>query len=199
LSNFAKQLSFITNTAVKKNILFIIGSLRKLSFNRSLAKIAEKIIDKRANISYLDYHDVPLINQDIEFPAPTAVTQLRDTISRADAVWIFCPEYNYSYPGHVKNILDWLSRPLVAGDYASPMPMTGKKVTLSGAGGAGATQKCRAKLTELLKTMNVNLMPGPQTGVALSSESWKKNELKLTEEQQQELEKQVETFLDFIA
>lgn len=42
------------------------------------------------------------------------------------------------------------------------------------------------------------MMSGPQTGVTLSSESWENNELKITK-QQQELEKQVETFLDYIA
>jgi hypothetical protein len=44
LSNFAKHLSFITNTAMKKNILFIIGFLRKTALNDN---IADKIIDKR--------------------------------------------------------------------------------------------------------------------------------------------------------
>ena len=34
----------------------------------------------------------------------------------ADGVWLFTPEYNYSIPGTVKNILDWLSRPLTS-DY----------------------------------------------------------------------------------
>lgn len=53
-------------------------------------------------------------------------------------------------------------------------------------------------LTEPLKTVNANMMSGPQAGVTLRSESWENNELKITE-QQQELEKQVETFLDYIA
>ena len=51
-----------------KKILFIIGSLRKESFNRQLALEAEKMIGSQAEVTYLDYSDVPLINQDIEFP-----------------------------------------------------------------------------------------------------------------------------------
>ena len=85
------------------------------------------MIGDQANVSYLDYSDIPFINQDIEFPAPAAVTKLRETVAAADAVWVFTPEYNYSYPGHVKNIFDWLSRPVVAGDYQTPTAIKSKK------------------------------------------------------------------------
>ncbi|MBQ6917166.1 MAG: NAD(P)H-dependent oxidoreductase, partial [Prevotella sp.] len=50
-----------------KRILFIVGSLREGSFNRQLAREAEQMIGARAEVTYLDYKDVPLINQDIEF------------------------------------------------------------------------------------------------------------------------------------
>ena len=56
-----------------KKILFIIGSLREASFNRKLAEEAERMLDGRATVEYLDYSDVPLMNQDYEFPAPEAV------------------------------------------------------------------------------------------------------------------------------
>ena len=56
-----------------KKILFIIGSLRKESFNKKLAKEVEQMLSGRAMVEYLDYSDVPLMNQDIEFPAPEAV------------------------------------------------------------------------------------------------------------------------------
>ena len=60
-----------------KTILFIIGSLRKGSFNRKLAEEAERMLDGRAKVEYLDYSDVPLMNQDFEFPAPEAVRKVR--------------------------------------------------------------------------------------------------------------------------
>ena len=56
-----------------KKILFIIGSLRKESFNKKLAKEVEEMLAGHATVEYLDYSDVPLMNQDIEFPAPEAV------------------------------------------------------------------------------------------------------------------------------
>ena len=50
-------------------IIFIIGSLRRNSFNRALAENAAAIIGERAEISFLEYQDIPYMNQDIEYPA----------------------------------------------------------------------------------------------------------------------------------
>lgn len=181
-----------------KNIHFIVGSLRKDSFNRQLAKEAEKLLAGRANVNYLDYTDVPFINQDIEYPAPTAVSKLRETVAQADGVWIFSPEYNFSYPGHVKNLLDWLSRPLVAFDFATPTIMNGKKVTLSGAGGQMATGKCREKLTELLTFIKADVMTTPQTGVTLNAEAWTEGRMILSDEQRTSLKEQAEAFIEYL-
>ena len=165
-----------------KKILFIIGSLRKESFNRQLALEAEKMIGSQAEVTYLDYSDVPLINQDIEFPEPETVSRLRATVKEADGIWVFTPEYNFSYPGHVKNLFDWLSRPLVAGDYETPTVINGKKVALTGAGGKMATAKCREKLTELLTFLKADVME-QQTGIVLNLEAWTEGRMILTAEQ----------------
>ena len=61
-------------------VLFIVGSLRKGSFNRQMAKEVEKIIGDRAKVSYLEYSDLPYMNQDIEFPAPEKVQRVRDAV-----------------------------------------------------------------------------------------------------------------------
>lgn len=181
-----------------KKILFIVGSLREGSFNRQLAREAELMIGTRAEVTYLDYTDVPLINQDIEFPEPMAVARLRAAVREADALWVFTPEYNFSYPGHVKNLFDWLSRPLVAGDYETPTVINGKRVTLSGAGGKMATAKCREKLTELLTFIKADVMEH-QTGIALNVEAWTEGRMILSDIQKAALKEQTEAFLRFIS
>lgn len=180
-----------------KKILFIVGSLREGSFNRQLAREAEKMIGARAEVNYLDYTDVPFINQDIEFPEPEAVGRLRAIVREADGIWVFTPEYNFSYPGHLKNLFDWLSRPLVAGDYETPTVINGKKVALSGAGGKMATAKCREKLTELLSFIKADVME-PQTGVALNIEAWTEGRMILSDEQIDALKAQADAFLKYI-
>ena len=183
-----------------KKILFIIGSLRKESYNKKVAQEVERMLAGSAVVEYLDYSDVPLMNQDIEFPAPEAVERVRQKVAEADALWIFSPEYNYSYPGHLKNLIDWLSRPLVAGDRQTPLAINGKKVALSGAGGPSATAKCRAKLTELLTLpfIRADVMTEPQTGIQLNMEAWTEGRLILTEAQKTNLRLQVDAFLRFI-
>ena len=70
-----------------KKILFVIGSLREKSFNRELAVMVEGMISGCAIVEYLDYSDVPFMNQDLEFPAPEAVVAARRCVSDADALW----------------------------------------------------------------------------------------------------------------
>lgn len=178
-----------------KKILFVVGSLRGESFNRQMAVEAEKMIGGKAEVKWLDYSAVPMLNQDNEYPTPEAVAQLRKTVTESDAVWIFTPEYNGSYPGLLKNLLDWLSRPVKPMDYATPTCMAGKPVAISGAGGKAATAGCRAKLTELLTFIRANVLP-VQTGVALPPESWSSNRLILTDADRQSLKSQVEEVLD---
>lgn len=177
-----------------KTILFIIGSLRAKSFNRQLADKAREIIGDRAQIKELDYSDLPLLNQDVEQPEPVAVARVRKAIQEADALWLFTPEYNGSYPGHLKNLLDWLSRPVKPMDYGTPTCINGKRVAISGVGGKAATAVCRVKLTELLTFMKADVLP-QQLGIALPPEAWSTDVLTLTDEQLAQLKALAESLI----
>lgn len=178
-----------------RTILFIVGSLRKGSFNRQMAHAAEKAVGSRAEVRYLDFADLPYMNQDIEYPAPEAVARVRQTITEADGLWFFTPEYNASYPGLLKNLLDWLSRPLLPNNYATPTPVNGKPATLCGAAGKSAAMNSIGKLIPLLEMMKLDLMLEPLTSVALPPESWTSGDLVLNPEQEQSLQAQADAFL----
>lgn len=186
------------NPTNMKKILFVIGSLRKQSFNRELSEMVKGMLQSKAEVTELDYFQVPFINQDDEYPAPQAVTDARKAVAEADGVWIFSPEYNYSYPGHVKNLIDWLSRPVDPADRNAPTVLAGKKFTLTGAGGKAATAGCRKLLTTLLTVLKADVMTEEQTGIALNTEAWTESRMILTEEQKAQLAKQAELFLEFI-
>ena len=181
-----------------KNILFIVGSLRKQSLNRQLAAMAEKMLSNRYKINYLSFEDVPLMNQDLEAATPASVSRVRKEVLAADGIWIFTPEYNFSYPGLLKNLFDWLSRPMDISNFTNPSAVVGKKVTASGAGGNNQTASCRAKLNELLEFIKMDVMKEPQTGIALGVEAWTKGEFNLTEEQVAQLKGQAERFAEFV-
>ena len=145
------------------HILMIVGSLRKDSYNLQLALEAKKYIGDRAKVEILNYNDVPLFNQDIEFPAPEAVQFVREKVKKADAVWFFTPEYNHSYPGVLKNLIDWLSRPF---NHEEDQVLSGKIATYSGVGlGITGTSVAQDLLVSLLSLLNMNLMNQPRISI----------------------------------
>ena len=181
-----------------KKILFIVGSQRKNSFNKQLAEEIISIIGDRAVCTILDYSDVPMLHQDAEYPAPEAIVHLRDSVAAADALWVITPEYNASYPGLLKNVLDWLSRPVVRNDYATPTVVRGKKATISGAAGKSAAAHARKKLAELLGFMGVQLFHEDGNGVVLPGESFASDKLIIGDDAKKSIQTQVDAFLSFI-
>lgn len=153
-----------------KKILFIVGSTRKGSFNRQLAEVAKGLLEGRAEVSYLDFSALPFLNQDEEYPASDELARIRREIKEADGLWIFTPEYNSSYPGYLKNLIDWLSRPTIPNDYSSPV-IIGKKIAISGVAGRSAAAGARGKLRELL-TLVKAVVVEKETGGSLNREAF---------------------------
>lgn len=145
------------------NILAIVGSLRKDSFNRQLAEAARDALGDRAKLHFLSYADVPLFNQDIEYPAPEAVSRARAAVREADGLWFFTPEYNHSFPGVLKNLIDWLSRPA---SETERQVLYGKPAALAGISwGMSGTLVAQDQLAMLLSYLNLRLMNVPRVAV----------------------------------
>lgn len=175
-------------------VLFVVGSLRRESFNKQVAKHVEQELSGKAEVEWLHYEDVPFMNQDIEFPTPASVARVRRQVMEADALWVFTPEYNYSYPALVKNLFDWLSRPMRADDPMRATAIQGKRVLLTGMGGKNQTADCRQKLTSMLDFLQADVVE-PQVGLMVNVEAWADNKVVLTEEQKNLLTVQVEALL----
>lgn len=136
------------------NILMLVGSLRKASFNRTVANQIQKRLESQGiTVTFADIATLPLMNQDIEFPAPAAVQQFRQQVESADQLWLVTPEYNEMIPGGLKNALDWLSRPVEPGVFGAPAFIQDKPVMLTGAGGKKAARPGLAHLQKLLTFM----------------------------------------------
>ena len=140
-----------------KKVLFICGSLRRDGFNMQLLRLASERLPASCSCSFLSYGDLPLLDQDKEFPAPAAVARVRAEVAGADALWIGSPEYNHSYSAALKNLVDWLSRPVEPGDYSTAAGR-GKLVVISSAAGASGGAFSLAKLRELLVMLGCTVL-----------------------------------------
>jgi chromate reductase len=97
--------------AEKLRFLGFAGSLRQGSYNRALLTAARELLPDNADLEIYDLDGIPLYNADIESPLPPKVQEFKQKIKAADAIVIATPEYNRSFPGVLKNAIDWASRP----------------------------------------------------------------------------------------
>ena len=92
-------------------IAVLVGSLRRESINRKLARALEKLAEGELVFDYIDTGSLPLFNQDHERDYPPAARKMKEHIGSADGVLFVTPEYNRSIPGVLKNAIDIASRP----------------------------------------------------------------------------------------
>lgn len=177
-----------------KNILFVVGSLRKGSFNHQMAEKAEQLLEGKATVTYLDYSNLPLMNQDLETPVLPEVQAARDAFGKADAVWIFSPVYNFSIPGTVKNLLDWMSRALDLSNPSGPSILQDKVVTVSAMAGGGH-ESLFAIYNALLPFIRMQVV-GDFTAAKINPEAWGTGVVTLSDEVVSGLEKQAEALLN---
>lgn len=122
------------------------------SLNRHLlAQAASFAADLGANVAEQPYErfDCPSYS-DLRHSRdgqPEGAKRLAAALAACDAVMIASPEYNWSYPGSLKNILDWVSR-------LKPTPFAGKPCLLLSAspslhGGVRGLAHLRAPLEAL--------------------------------------------------
>ncbi len=180
----------------KPSILAIVGSLQKKSYNRQLALAAKEYIGERAEFELLDYQDIPLLNQDMEFPAPEPVKRVRNAVKQADGIWFFTPEYNHYFSGVLKNLIDWLSRPISAEE---AQVLAGKPAAISGiTPGMSGTGLAQDHLVTLISFLNMNVMNVPRLTISNARQQLdEQDELKL-DQSSPYLAKQAEAFLKFI-
>ncbi|MGE4354786.1 MAG: NADPH-dependent FMN reductase [Oscillospiraceae bacterium] len=177
-------------------ITAIVGSLRKDSFNRQLALAAKERLKDQAELALLDYADVPLMNQDIEYPAPQPVVRVRDQVKEADGIWFFTPEYNHSYPGVLKNLIDWLSRPVSEDER---QVLSKKPAAISGiTPGMSGTGIAQDQLVTLISLLNMRVMNYPRLTIPNAMAQLDENgRLRLTDSARY-LEAQAQAFIKFI-
>ncbi|HZW18429.1 MAG TPA: NAD(P)H-dependent oxidoreductase [Luteimonas sp.] len=129
-------------------VAVFVGSLRKDSFNRKLAKAVEKLAPGDFEFTHVRIDDLPLYNQDFDEDYPAEAKRLKQDVESADAVLFVTPEYNRAIPGVLKNAIDIGSRPWGTNSFAGkPAGVLG--ISIGAIGTALAQQHLRNTLAYL--------------------------------------------------
>lgn len=143
-------------------LLGISGSLREASLNTKLVREAARIYGGEHSLA--DLH-LPLYDGDLEAESgvPEAVATLAEQIRSVEAIVISTPEYNQSFPGVLKNALDWVSR--IKGG-----PWRDKPVAiLSAASGRSGGARGVYALRLAMMPFRARVLPGPEVMVAAAA------------------------------
>ena len=137
------------------NILGICGSLRRQSTNLGLLRYAKEHAPSGVAIELADLHNVPFYNADLE-EIPGSVKKLNESIEKADALLLACPEYNYSLAPALKNALDWASR---APDNHL---LAGKPAAILGSGGGMGSARSQYHLRQVCLFLDLHPLNKPE-------------------------------------
>lgn len=129
-------------------IAVMIGSLRRDSFNRTLATALAKLAPPEFSFNQIGIGDLPLYNQDDDANPAESVKRLKGEITAARGLLFVTAEYNRSIPGVLKNAIDHASRPYGESVWAGkPAGVLG--VSIGAIGTAVAQQHLRTSLAYL--------------------------------------------------
>jgi len=140
-----------------KNIAVIVGSLRKESLNRKMAKALIANAPETLSFKILEIGGLQLYNQDLDETPPAAWTNFRNQLKDFDGVLFVTPEYNRSVPAVLKNAIDIGSRPYGKSSW-NGKPAAIVSVSPGHIGGFGANHHLRQSLVFL----NVPVMAQPE-------------------------------------
>ena len=150
-------------------ILGIAGSLRRESYNRSALRAATQLVPDGATMDTFEIDGIPGFSQDDEHNPPAKIVELKKKIREADAILFVTPEYNYSVPGVLKNVIDWASRPY--GDSA----WSGKPVAIMGASvGMIGTARAQYHLRQMFVFLDMYPVNQPEVMISNAAERFDK-------------------------
>jgi chromate reductase len=179
------------------NILSICGSLRKGSYNaalqRTLPQLAPPGLDIKA--ATLSFATLPLYNFDDHQATgvPALVNEYAAVIKAADGLIIVSPEYNWTIPAGLKNLIDWLSR-------LKDQPFKDKPIAIeSCAGGILGGSRMQYHLRQCLTSLDAIFFARPEVIVTHSAQKFDEKTLELKDQATKDMVKlQLEGFEKFV-
>ena len=138
-------------------IVVVVGSLRKDSFNRKLANAIVRLAPPDFSFKQVQIGDLPLYNQDDDSNQAESVKRLKREITASHGLLFVTAEYNRSIPGVLKNAIDHASRPYGQSAWAGkPAGVIGISV------GAIGTAVAQQHLRNVLAYLDVPTLGQPE-------------------------------------
>lgn len=141
----------------RHRIAILVGSLRKDSINRRIARSIAHLAADRLDCGIVEIGDLPLYNQDLDTAPPPAWRAFREAMAGVDGVLFCTPEYNRGVPGALKNAIDVGSRPYGESIW-DKKPAAIVSASPSAIGGFGANHQLR----QLCVFLNMPMMQQPE-------------------------------------
>jgi chromate reductase, NAD(P)H dehydrogenase (quinone) len=157
---------------MSKKIAVFVGSLRKESYNRKMAKALTEFAPVSLQLEIIEIGGLSLYNQDLddEGRPPSEWTAFREQVKPFDGVLFVTAEYNRSVPGVLKNAIDVGSRPHGQSIWAGK-PGAVMTVSPGAIGGFGANHHLRQSLVFL----NVPAMQQPEAYIGGAAQLFDSN------------------------
>lgn len=154
----------------KIKVGILIGSLRKESYSKAVAKSILQIAPSNMDMSMIEIGHLPFYNQDYEADYPTSYRDFKEQIKKVDALLFITPEYNRSIPAVLKNALDVASRPYGASAW-NGKPAAVISQSPGTIGGFGAN----SHLCQIASCLNIKVMQQPECCLANITEALNEN------------------------
>lgn len=170
----------------------VVGSLRKESFSRMVAKSLIAVAPRSVILEILEIGQLPMYNQDLDDSPPKEWTDFRQRLKVFDGVIFITPEYNRSVPGVLKNAIDVASRPY-GQNALNGKPGAVISVSIGALGGFGANHHLRQSLVFL----NMPTMPQPEAYIGDAAKLFETNGTLNNESSRNFLTKFMASFVDW--
>lgn len=91
------------------DILMVCGSLGQKSSNRTLLLRCAELAPGNMRLNLFEgLATLPHFNTDLDPESVEPVGHWREAIAKSSALLVACPEYGHSFPGVLKNGIDWV-------------------------------------------------------------------------------------------
>ena len=137
--------------------LTLVGGISRSSLNKKYFRSIQELEIPHFEFETFDISKLPFFSQDLEMDPPDIVTSFKEKIREAEAVLFITPEYNRSFPGVLKNAIDWGSRP-----YGQNLWNHKPAALLGASPGAIGTFGAQHHLRQVLAYLNMSVLGQPE-------------------------------------